>query len=80
MPEGRGKPRSRKPRSRKPKAPAEEPPKTVNGLLVQFEPGEKEGDRDITVTALGDVKQTELPTLLGLARRVTENQLGIGGG
>lgn len=49
----------------------------VNGVLVQLAPGEQEGALVLNISALGEVKQTEIPTLLGLAKKTAEQQLGI---
>lgn len=58
----------------RPRAPKDEVP---NGVLVTLEPGEKEGDVQVGVAPLGTVKHTEIPALLGIARRMKEEQLGI---
>lgn len=49
----------------------------VNGILVRLTPGDEEGSRQITVQELGDVKRTEIPTLLRIAAKNVEGQFGI---
>lgn len=68
----------RKYRQRKLSTPKEEQAQEpVNGVLVQLVPGDNPGDKQIVVQALGEVKGTESPSLLKLAAKVAEQQLGI---
>jgi len=72
---GKTKPRKRPPA--KPRTPKEEAAQTpIDGILVQLTPGE-DGGQAMTIQALGSVKQTELPTLLRLAAKFAEGQLGV---
>lgn len=57
----------------KPQKPPEQEP---SGFIVQLVPNEQ-GDRAITVTSAGDVRLTEAPTILRLAAKNVEVQLGI---
>lgn len=57
---------------------APEPAAMPNGVLITVTADE--GDQELTIQTLGDVKQTELPGLLGVARKMAEARLGIGGG
>jgi hypothetical protein len=59
----------------RPRKPADEA-RPANGILVQLV-DQPNGDRQITVGTLGDVKLTEAPTLLRMAAKNTETQLGI---
>jgi hypothetical protein len=61
----------RRPARKKPKAPVD---KTPNGVLVV------RGQEGYELTPLGDVKPTELPTVLRQAANAAETALGIGGG
>lgn len=72
-----GGPRRKSPAAKEAQAPPEKP---VDGILVQLGEEDEKGGRDISVATLGTVKTTELPALLGMARRIIEQQLGIGGG
>lgn len=55
----------------------EKSPPVPNGVLVIAE--EVDGDTQISVEPTGKTKQTELPVLLGLARKLAERQLGVEG-
>ncbi len=80
MPSGRGtkKPGSSRKRASKPRTKAEEQAQEpINGVLVHLTPGENPGDRALSVQALGDVKLTEAPTILRLAAKNAESQLGV---
>lgn len=57
------------------KRPAPTPP--ANGVLVTVSPTGENGDQEVSVQPLGEVKQTELPALLGIARNMAEARLGI---
>lgn len=78
---GPKKPRKKAPAKRtpKPKTTAEEEAsKPIDGILVRLTPDENPGDSAITVQTLGAVKVTEVPTLLRVAAKNAETQLGIG--
>lgn len=63
----------RKARTRKTKPPKDEPAaKPINGVLVALD---DDGGRQLQV--LGSAKVTELPTLLRLAAKDVERELGI---
>lgn len=75
---GPSKPRKRtkpQPKARTPKEEAAQAP--VNGILVRLLDQEN-GNRQIAATPLGDVKGTEIPTLLRVAAKSVEESLGIG--
>jgi len=68
---------AKKKRAPRPRTPSEEAAqKPLNGVLVQLAEGEN-GDREMTIQALGEVRITELPTLLGIAKKQAERELGI---
>ncbi|HET7120314.1 MAG TPA: hypothetical protein VFI17_03560 [Solirubrobacterales bacterium] len=53
-------------------------PAAADGILISLQ---RDGDQvQLDVTSLGDVRVTELPALLGLARKLSEDRLGIGRG
>lgn len=61
----------------KPRTPAQEAAQTPpNGVLVTLQAAEN-GDQALGVQVLGNVKQTEAPTLLELAAKVARGQLGL---
>lgn len=76
MPAKKTKKPAKRGRPRKPKTPTEAQ-QVLNGVLAQLVPGEKEGNLSIQVQALGDIKLTEAPSILRLAAKTAENQLGI---
>ncbi len=72
-----GKKRTRRKPAPKPKTPAEDAAQQpVDGILVRLIPVEG-GDRQITATAMGDTRLTEAPTILRMAAKNVETQLGI---
>jgi hypothetical protein len=55
---------------------AQQPP--LDGVVIRVR---REGEQThLDVTPQGDVRVTELPALLGLARKLSEERLGIGRG
>jgi hypothetical protein len=69
--------RTRRKPSTKPRTPQEEADQQpVDGILVRLVPNEN-GDRQILATALGETKLTEAPTILRMAAKNVEQQLGI---
>lgn len=49
----------------------------INGVLVRLVQPEEGAEVHLEVQALGEVKVTEIPVLLGLGRKVSEGQLGV---
>lgn len=84
MPAGRGTKKSskkgqgkRKPKAKKPAETQQEPQTMMNGIIIQLVPGEQEGNQRMDVQAVGETKVTEVPSLLKLAAKQVEEQLGI---
>lgn len=57
-------------------APAETPPEDLNGVLIRRTFNET-GNADVAIQLLGDVKITEVQTILKLALRAADQQIGV---